>query len=542
DTTLQYFAGTIGPQGRRLYVIGRDPFTTHDVQYFRIDLFSPDFVTGVATLHSNSYVRIDDFAYDPLYGSVMGFNSLDQRLVKISGGQVNDFNFLNTSNSKGMGSILFDGSAQLYGYGSGRGGANEGNLFTINKFNGAVEKFDGGPGQAWTDACACPYFVKFEKSISPQQVLPCGEVRIVYRFQNHGGSSFSLESIRDTLSPYLTITNIERPAFSYDSIVGLGSNILQVERPGLYIGNDSLVIWASVDPAATGSYQSHAHLGKLPLMLGGERVSDDPSTASEDDPTLVQFRSEEDLALQLQADVLCYGDTIVLQAPGGGSRYLWSDGSTGDKLIVTQGGTYWLEMENLCGVFRDSLFIDARTEPLHLDLGGEIEVEPGDSVALKATINGSWGPLQYRWQMQPDSYLSCQNCPSPFAQPQQDSKISLTITDEDGCRATDSTIIRLEQIRKLFAPTAFSPNGDNYNDLFYLQGFGEVEIMRLQVFNRWGNLVFLREGGVINDTRHGWDGNSRGRPVAPGVYVWSASLRFPDGAVEQFSGSLSLIR
>ncbi|MEL6844240.1 MAG: hypothetical protein AAFP02_13600, partial [Bacteroidota bacterium] len=198
DTTLQYFAGTIGPQGRRLYVIGRDPFTTHDVQYFRIDLFSPDFVTGVATLHSNSYVRIDDFAYDPLYGSVMGFNSLDQRLVKISGGQVNDFNFLNTSNSKGMGSILFDGSAQLYGYGSGRGGANEGNLFTINKFNGAVEKFDGGPGQAWTDACACPYFVKFEKSISPQQVLPFGEVRIVYRFQNHGGSSFSLESIRDT--------------------------------------------------------------------------------------------------------------------------------------------------------------------------------------------------------------------------------------------------------------------------------------------------------------------------------------------------------
>ncbi|MFK7925990.1 MAG: hypothetical protein AB8H47_28840 [Bacteroidia bacterium] len=113
DTTLQYYAGTIGPYGRRLFVIGRDPFTQHDEQLFRIDLFKPDFVTGASSLHSNSYVQIDDFAYDPLYGSVFGFNGLDQRLVRISGSQVNDFNFLNTNQSSGMGSILFDGEAQL---------------------------------------------------------------------------------------------------------------------------------------------------------------------------------------------------------------------------------------------------------------------------------------------------------------------------------------------------------------------------------------------------------------------------------------------
>ena len=64
----------------------------------------------------------------------------------------------------------------------------------------------------------------------------------------------------------------------------------------------------------------------------------------------------------------------------------------------------------------------------------------------------------------------------------------------------------------------------------------------MRVFNRWGNLVFVREGGVINDTRHSWDGKSQGRSVAPGVYVWAAQLRFPDGEVESFSGSLTLIR
>ncbi len=542
DTSLEYYAGTIGPQGRRLFVIGRNPFTLNDEQLFRIDLNHPDFVTGASSLHANGFVQIDDFAYDPLYGSIFGFNRLDQRLVRLSGGQVNDFNYLNTNQSSGMGAILFDGSAQLYGYGRSNGGSSEGNLFTINKFNGTVTKFDGGPSQAWTDACACPYFVNFEKSISPQNVLPCGEVRIVYRFQNHGGSSFSLEHLRDTLSPYLTITDIEPVSFSYDTIIGLGGNILEIERPGLFIGNDSVVVWASVDPQATGEYRSHAHLSKLPMMLGGERVSDDPSTTLEDDPSLIRFTPQGDLSLQSQASVLCPNDTILLQAPGGGTSYLWSDGSRESELSVTRGGTYWLEMVNNCGVFRDTLFIEGRSDAIDLSLGEAQSIEAGDSIKLNPLVNNARGALQYQWEVLPESPLSCYQCLNPALQPQQNSLVKLTVIDENGCQASDSLLITLSKERKIFVPTAFSPNDDSYNDLFYIQGFGEVEIVNMRIFNRWGNLVFVREGGVINDARHSWDGKSQGRAVAPGVYVWAAQLRFPDGEVESFSGSLTLIR
>ncbi|MFK7925989.1 MAG: gliding motility-associated C-terminal domain-containing protein [Bacteroidia bacterium] len=384
--------------------------------------------------------------------------------------------------------------------------------------------------------------MKFEKTISPQNVLACGEVRIVYRFRNHGGSAFSLENLVDTLSPYLTITNIESVAFSYDTIIGLGGHILQIDGPSLYIGDDSVVVWASVDPQAAGEYRSQAHFSRLPLMLGGDRVSDDPTTLLEDDPSLIRFTSRGSLALQSQASVLCHEDTIVLQAPGGGLRYLWSDATTAKELSVTQGGTYWLEMENACGVFRDTLFIRGRTEPIRVDFGANQELEPGDSLLLKPSIVGATGGLQYQWRVEPDSRLSCYQCPQPYLEPQQDSRVYLTVQDEDGCEASDSLTIRLAKIRKIFVPTAFSPNADMHNDLFYIQGFGEVEIVSMRVFNRWGNLVFVREGGSINDRRHSWDGNSQGRAVAPGVYVWVAQLRFPDGEVETFSGSLSLIR
>lgn len=541
DTTYQYYAGTIGPHGRRLYVVGRNPSTGYDDQLFRINLNHPDWVTGPSALHSTSFVRLDDFAYDPLYGSIFGFNSVDQRLVQLSGGQVSFFNFLNTNQSSGMGSIFFDGAGQLFGYGFSNGGSTEANLFSINKFNGSVTKFDGGPGQRWTDACACPYYVRLEKTVSPREVLPCGEVEIRYKLSNHGGSAFSLDFFADTLPPYLTITEISPINFSYDSISGLGSHILYIDRPAIYLGEDSIVIKALVDEEAKGRYESHAVMGPLPLMLGGTLHSDNPETLVENDPSEIVFLPQGQLELDQQLQVLCPGETATLHAPGGGLRYLWSDGSTGEELTIDRGGLYWLEVENECGIFRDSLWVEGRTEPLSVDLGPDLLVNPGDEIQLNPMIHPSGGTLQYAWSSPEDSDL-CRDCPMPIVLPQQPSVYRLQITDEEGCSARDSLVIALRKVRKIFAPTAFSPNGDQINDIFYLQGFGEVQIRSLKIFNRWGRVLYVREGGTINDTRHGWNGQSGRASVPTGVYTWTATLQFPDGEVEVFGGNITLIR
>lgn len=88
-----------------------------------------------------------------------------------------------------------------------------------------------------------------------------------------------------------------------------------------------------------------------------------------------------------------------------------------------------------------------------------------------------------------------------------------------------------------FVPTAFTPNGDNLNDLFepaLVENTGAV----LSVYDRGGALVWQSVGGQI-----AWDGtNLSGELSRVGVYVWSLSVVLEDGSVKQLSGPVSLLQ
>ncbi|MBX2892506.1 MAG: gliding motility-associated C-terminal domain-containing protein [Saprospiraceae bacterium] len=66
-----------------------------------------------------------------------------------------------------------------------------------------------------------------------------------------------------------------------------------------------------------------------------------------------------------------------------------------------------------------------------------------------------------------------------------------------------------------YAPNVFAPNSDGLNAewrIFLPCAWFEY---RLEIFDRWGNLVF-----IANDPSSSWDGSCGGRACAPGVYVW----------------------
>ena len=106
----------------------------------------------------------------------------------------------------------------------------------------------------------------------------------------------------------------------------------------------------------------------------------------------------------------------------------------------------------------------------------------------------------------------------------------------------DSIHIRVDKTRLVYMPNAFSPNDDGINDRFFIGSQSPEEVVRFLVFDRWGALVYQRAGGVTGDPSIGWTGQINGRPAAEGVYVYLAELRFLDGAVERFSGSVVLVR
>jgi gliding motility-associated-like protein len=85
-------------------------------------------------------------------------------------------------------------------------------------------------------------------------------------------------------------------------------------------------------------------------------------------------------------------------------------------------------------------------------------------------------------------------------------------------------------------PTAFTPNGDNLNDVFVVYG-QFVEKFEMNIFNRWGELLF-----TTNNLDTGWDGKFKGVTQPEGTYAFIANLTDQTGRSFKRSGSVVLLR
>lgn len=110
-----------------------------------------------------------------------------------------------------------------------------------------------------------------------------------------------------------------------------------------------------------------------------------------------------------------------------------------------------------------------------------------------------------------------------------------------GC---DSLVYLDLSLYEVYIPNAFSPNGDNINDVFNIHGGSDLEEVKdLHIYNRWGELVF---GGKTSPSSEsvstGWNGKINNEPAPNGVYIFTATVRMDDGKERQLSGSFSLLR
>jgi gliding motility-associated-like protein len=97
------------------------------------------------------------------------------------------------------------------------------------------------------------------------------------------------------------------------------------------------------------------------------------------------------------------------------------------------------------------------------------------------------------------------------------------------------------KVRDVYVPNVFSPNDDGVNDFFTVYGGGEVSEVTLEIYSRWGELIFRRIGAA-NDDPGGWDGTFKGEAVSPGVFVWRADVLFYDGVRLAYSGNVTVVR
>ena len=84
---------------------------------------------------------------------------------------------------------------------------------------------------------------------------------------------------------------------------------------------------------------------------------------------------------------------------------------------------------------------------------------------------------------------------------------------------------------------AITPNGDLINDTWTPLNIGSYENALVQVFNRWGGLVFESSGS--NYPVNGWDGTNEGKELAVGTYYYIIDLNTGD---EPQTGPITIIR
>lgn len=85
-------------------------------------------------------------------------------------------------------------------------------------------------------------------------------------------------------------------------------------------------------------------------------------------------------------------------------------------------------------------------------------------------------------------------------------------------------------------PTAFSPNGDNNNDILNVYGIAKATSYELFVYNRWGEQLFFS-----TDKTKGWDGTYNGKTVPVGIYAYRYNIVI-NGKTYNKHGSVTLLR
>jgi gliding motility-associated-like protein len=87
----------------------------------------------------------------------------------------------------------------------------------------------------------------------------------------------------------------------------------------------------------------------------------------------------------------CTTDSLVLTVPPNSLSVLWNNGSTEDSLVVTQSGTYWVELTQAGCSGRDSINVSFFTGSLNVDLGPDTSTcaSPPITLQFQAPVAGS---------------------------------------------------------------------------------------------------------------------------------------------------------
>ena len=120
--------------------------------------------------------------------------------------------------------------------------------------------------------------------------------------------------------------------------------------------------------------------------------------------------------------------------------------------------------------------------------------------------------------------------------------VSLIAISDLGCTDTVTVAIPYQEGIVYYIPNTFTPDGDNYNQLFepiFFSGY-DPNSFNMKIFNRWGEIVFETQ-----DSKVGWDGSYGvdGTRAQEGIYSYHITYKLPNTDERKVvTGHVNLLR
>ena len=231
---------------------------------------------------------------------------------------------------------------------------------------------------------------------------------------------------------------------------------------------------------------------------------------------------------------VCLGDSVILNSNfETGNRWSGGTPATAQRVVYKSSvPAITLEVTDAKGCKNTAGPVQVIIDPLpRVALLKDSAIVLGENVELTA-INFPANTRSYDWYNE-DVLEFTGTSPIQLVSPQRTAEYFVVLTDSNGCKATDSVLIRVSS--EVYVPNLFSPNKDGKNDIFKVYGFG-VQSIEFKIWDRLGNLIYetnkvedIVETSESVDTVKGWDGTYKGKELGQESYIWSLTGKSTTG-------------
>jgi len=220
---------------------------------------------------------------------------------------------------------------------------------------------------------------------------------------------------------------------------------------------------------------------------------------------------------------LCEGRTLRLNADYSNASYLLQDNTVNCTYLVSKDGAYRVSVNHNNCIVSDIINIYYSQKP-HFTLGANLFICQGQTVTLQLSLNQQW---QFKWQDGSTKEIYKVTKPGLYF-------VDATNT----CGTSREEVFFTNGLCKVYVPNAFKSNGDSKNDIFKVSGTELFTEFHLQIYNRYGQLIFESK-----DKNKGWDGTIKNQQAEKGNYVYLLQYRESTTVgMQRIKGSCLLIR